>query len=132
MGQKRSQFQHFVCQCPFGLLFISTNILFIRQEKINQSVNAHSGFSSFPLKICVEMFRHLFYVSMPIRASLHFHSTLLKAAEIKHFPDLFCRYLSENSENRNFQNHFCPVHNLFIFYSVAGTIRSYSCNTIFF
>ena len=43
---------------------------------------------------------------MPIRASLHFHSTLLKAAEIKHFPDLFCKYLSENSENRNFQNHF--------------------------
>ena len=71
-------------------------------------------------------------VSMPIRASLHFHSTLLEAAETKHFPDLFCRYLSENSENRNFQNHFCPVHNLFIFYSVAGTIRSYSCNTIFF
>ena len=63
---------------------------------------------------------------MPIRASLHFHSTLLKAAEIKHFPDLFCRYLSENSENRNFQNHFCPVHNLFIFYSIAETYETVS------
>ena len=63
---------------------------------------------------------------MPIRASLHFHSTLLKSAEIKHFPDLFCRYLSENSENRNFQNHFCHVHNLFIFYSIAETYETVS------
>ena len=69
---------------------------------------------------------------MPFWAFLHFHSTLLKAAEIKHFPDLFCRYLSENSENRNFQNHFCPVHNLFIFYSIAEHSRGCFCNTIFF
>ena len=90
-----------LCQCPFGLLFISTK-------------------ASKKGKLFLKS------VSMPIRASLHFHSTLLKAAEIKHFPDLFCRYLSENSESRNFQNHFCSVHNLFIFYSIAETVEAVS------
>ena len=54
-------------------------------------------------------------VSMPFWAFLHFYSTLLEPAEIKHFPGLFCRYLSENSENKVFQIVFCTVHNLFIF-----------------
>lgn len=54
-------------------------------------------------------------VSMPFRAFLHFYSILLEPAEIKHFPGLFCRYLSENSENNGFQIISCIVHNLFIF-----------------
>ena len=37
-----------VCQCPFGLLFISTFICSLQDDKNFKSVNAHSGFSSFP------------------------------------------------------------------------------------
>ena len=36
------------CQCPFGLLFISTMKLTDGMKDEITSVNAHSGFSSFP------------------------------------------------------------------------------------
>ena len=79
-----------MCQCPFGLFFIST--------------------WKMEFAFMVEM-----VVSMPFWAFLHFYSILLEPAETKHFPGLFCRYLSENSENKVFQIVFCTVHNLFIF-----------------
>ena len=109
-----------LCQCPFGLLFISTcagkTIKMSKKDCVNAHsgfssfplsrriqnstervcVNAHSGFSSFPLwfcnrnrRICWGVNAHSGFssfpqnilvwnycyeqVSMPIRASLHFH-----------------------------------------------------------
>ena len=127
-----------MCQCPSGLSFIST-----RDERQCSCtvfcVNALLGFPSFLRYFFMPSHLRWFFVSMPFWAFLHFYRTcsrtdtesgtvsmpfwaflhfysiLLEPAEIKHFPGLFCRYLSENSENKVFQIVFCTVHNLFIF-----------------
>ena len=62
-----------LCQCPFGLLFISTHTTFDKQYASAGCVNAHSGFSSFPRRYSKRATSKCGFVSMPIRAFLHFY-----------------------------------------------------------
>ena len=90
-----------MCQCPFGLLFISTYEQKYLTNGREYCVNAHSGFSSFLRWIKKIQWMHYCCVnahsgfssflriqrlinsmqvqgvSMPIRASLHFHTTII-------------------------------------------------------
>ena len=102
-----------VCQCPYGLSFISTPH---SRDEGQCSCSVSMPFWAFlHFYVVDEWSFHWLLVSMPFWAFLHFYSILLEPAETKHFPGLFCRYLSENSENKVFQIVFCTVHNLFIF-----------------
>ena len=114
-GKERDVCELHIVSMPFWAFlhfYMRSRHLFLHLQRC---VNALLGFPSFLLEETVEAEETAPSVSMPFWAFLHFYSTLLEPAEIKHFPDLFCRYLSENSENNGFQIVFCTVHNLFIF-----------------